>query len=284
MAIKKLKPTTPSRRGMTTQDFDTITTKKPVKSLVRIRKQNSGRNNQGRITSRHRGGGAKRFDRIVNFNLAPGTVATVQHIEYDPGRTARIARVQDQAGDLHYIVAPNGIKQGQVIRVADEGNTTSTAVETGNRLALKDIPTGATIHNIELTSGKGAQAVRSAGARAQLTAKEGDYAMVKMPSGEVRRFRLECMATIGSVGNVQHQNVKIGSAGRNRRKGIRPGVRGVVMNAADHPHGGGDGGAHGTGKPPRTPWGQLTLGYRTRRRKSTNKMIVKSRHDAKRKR
>ncbi len=284
MAIKKLKPTTPSRRGMTTQDFDTITTKKPVKSLVRIRKQNSGRNNQGRITSRHRGGGAKRFDRIVNFNLAPGTVATVQHIEYDPGRTARIARVQDQAGDLHYIVAPNGIKQGQVIRVADEGNTTSTAVETGNRLALKDIPTGATIHNIELTSGKGAQAVRSAGARAQLTAKEGDYAMVKMPSGEVRRFRLECMATIGSVGNEQHQNIKVGAAGRKRHMGIRPRVRGVAMNAVDHPHGGGDGGAHGTGKPPRTPWGQLTLGYRTRRRKSTNKMIVKSRHDAKRKR
>lgn len=280
MAIQKLKPTTPSRRGMTTQDFDAITTKKPVKSLTKIRKQNSGRNNQGRITSRHRGGGAKRFLRLVNFNLAPGTVATVEHIEYDPGRTARIARVRDEAGDLHYVLAPNGIKQGQKIKVASDEKT--VAIETGNRMSLKDIPTGSTIHNIEITIGKGAQMVRSAGARAQLTAKEGDYAMIKMPSGEVRRFRLECMATIGSVGNEQHQNIKIGSAGRKRHMGIRPRVRGVAMNAVDHPHGGGDGGAHGTGKPPRTPWGQLTLGYRTRRRKSTNNMIVKSRHDAKR--
>ncbi len=283
MAIQKLKPTTPSRRGMTTQDFETITTKKPVKSLVRIRKQNSGRNNQGRITSRHRGGGAKRFDRNVNFNLAPGTVATVQHIEYDPGRTARIARIQDEAGDLHYIVAPAGIKQGQKIQVSNEGNTTSTPVETGNRLALRDIPTGSIVHNIEITMGKGGQAVRSAGARAQLTAKEGDYAMIRMPSGEVRRFRLECMATIGNVGNEQHQNIKIGAAGRKRHMGVRPRVRGVAMNAVDHPHGGGDGGRHRMAKAPRTPWGQKTLGYKTRRRKSTNNMIVRSRHAAKRK-
>ena len=279
MAIKKMKPTTPAQRGMTSQDFDQVTTKKPVKSLLTIKKQNSGRNNQGRITSRHRGGGAKKFLRNVNFNLPEGEY-TVREIEYAPDRSARLARVQHENGDLHYIHAPNGLKKDQKIQVA--GNENSVAIETGNRLALKDIPTGAIIHNIEITKGKGAQAVRAAGARAQLTAKEGDYAMVRMPSGEVRRFRLDCFATIGAVGNEQHQNIKIGSAGRKRHMGIRPQTRGVAMNAADLPHGGGDGGAHGTGKPPRTPWGQLTLGYRTRRRKSTNKMIVKSRHDAKR--
>lgn len=279
MAIKKLKPTTPSRRGMTSADFDAITTNKPVKSLVVIKKRSSGRNNQGRITSRHRGGGTKKFLRKVNFNLPIGTVATVEHIEYDPGRTARIARVRDGAGELHYVVAPQGIKQGQQIKVVSDK---TAAGDVGNRLPLADIPTGATIHNIEITPGRGGQAVRAAGARAQLTAKEGDYAMVRMPSGEVRRFRLDAMATIGSVGNEQHQNIKIGSAGRKRHMGIRPRVRGVAMNAVDHPHGGGDGGAHGTGKAPRTPWGQLTLGHKTRRRKSTDNMIVRSRHEAKR--
>jgi len=279
MAIKKMKPTTPAQRGMTSQDFDAITTKKPVKSLLTAQKQKAGRNNTGRITSRHRGGGARKFLRNVNFNLPEGEY-TVREIEYAPDRSARLARVQHENGDLHYIHAPNGLKKDQKIQVASAEK--SVAIETGNRLSLKDIPTGATIHNIEITKGKGAQAVRAAGARAQLTAKEGDYAMVRMPSGEVRRFRLECMATIGAVGNEQHQNIKIGSAGRKRHMGIRPQTRGVAMNAADHPHGGGDGGAHGTGKPPRTPWGQLTLGYRTRRRKSTNNMIVKSRHDAKR--
>lgn len=279
MAIKKMRPTTPSRRNMTSADFGTITTKKPVKSLITVRKKTAGRNNQGRITTRHHGGGMKQFIRNVNFDLAPGTVATIEHIEYDPNRSARIARVRDEAGDLHYVIAANGMTQGQKISVADDK---PVAVETGNRMTLREIPTGATIHNIEITLGKGAQAVRAAGARAQLTSKEGDYAMIKMPSGEVRKFRLECMATIGAVGNEQHQNIKIGSAGRKRRMGVRPTVRGVVMNATDHPHGGGDGGRHGTGKAPRTPWGQLTLGYRTRHRKSTDKMIVKSRHDAKR--
>lgn len=279
MAIKKLKPTTPARRGMTTQDLDSITAKKPVKSLLVSKKQNAGRNNTGRITVRHRGGGAKRFIRKINFNLPVGTTATVEQIEYDPGRSARIARIRDGKGALHYIIAGNGMKVGQTIKVGEGVN-----IEAGNRLQLSDIPVGSTIYAIELTAGRGAQVVRSAGARAQLTAKEGDYAMVKMPSGEVRRFRLECMASLGSVGNEQHQNVKIGSAGRKRHMGIRPTVRGVVMNAADHPHGGGDGGRHGTGRAPRTPWGQLTLGYRTRRRKSTDKMIVKSRHDAKRRR
>jgi large subunit ribosomal protein L2 len=220
----------------------------------------------------------KRFYRIVNHQLAAGTVATIEHIEYDPNRSARIARVKDQHGLYHYVLADNNMRVGKTITSGADA-----AVETSNRMPLSAIPTGTFIYNIELQPGKGGQAVRSAGTKAQLMAKEGDYAQVKMPSGEVRRFRVECMATLGVVGNEQHQNIKIGSAGRNRRKGIRPSVRGVVMNAADHPHGGGDGGRHGTGKAPRTPWGQLTLGYRTRRRKATSKMIVKSRHEAKRK-
>lgn len=278
MAIKQYNPTTPARRGMTSQDFDRITTRKPLKSLTRIKKSTAGRNNQGRITTRHRGGGVKRFYRIVNHQLAAGTVATVEHIEYDPNRSARIARVKDQHGLYHYVIADNNMRVGKQITSGPDA-----AVETSNRMPLSAIPTGTFIYNIELQPGKGGQAVRSAGTKAQLMAKEGDYAQVKMPSGEVRRFRVECMATLGVVGNEQHQNIKIGSAGRNRRKGIRPSVRGVVMNAADHPHGGGDGGRHGTGKAPRTPWGQLTLGYRTRRRKATSKMIVRSRHEAKRK-
>jgi large subunit ribosomal protein L2 len=278
MAIKQYNPTTPARRGMTSQDFDGITTKKRVKSLTVIKKSTAGRNNNGRITTRHRGGGVKRFYRIVNHQLAPGTVATVEHIEYDPNRSARIARVKDQHGLYHYVIADGTMRVGKQITSGADA-----AVETSNRMPLSNIPTGTFIYNIELQPGKGGQAVRSAGTKAQLMAKEGDYAQVKMPSGEVRRFRVECMATLGVVGNEQHQNVKIGSAGRKRRLGIRPTVRGVVMNAADHPHGGGDGGRHGAGKAPRTPWGQLTLGYRTRRRKATNKMIVKSRHEAKRK-
>lgn len=279
MAIKAYKPTTNGRRGMTSQDFSDITTKKPLKSLLKIKKSTAGRNNTGRITTRHRGGGVKQYYRLLNHRLAPGTIATVEQIEYDPNRSARIARIRDQHGLYHYIIANKGLKIGTKISSGEDA-----AVETSNRLPLSKIPTGTQIFAIELQPGKGAQAVRSAGTKAQLMAKEGDYAQVKMPSGEVRRFRLECMASIGVVGNEQHQNVKIGSAGRKRRMGIRPTVRGVVMNAADHPHGGGDGGRHGTGKAPRTPWGQLTLGYRTRRRKDTSNMIVKSRHEAKRKR
>jgi large subunit ribosomal protein L2 len=277
MAIKAYKPTTAARRGMTSQDFDSITTNKPLKSLLVAGKSKAGRNNTGRITTRHRGGGVKRHYRLVNFQLAPGTVATVEHIEYDPNRSARIARVKDQHGLYHYILADSSMRQGKKIASGSE-----VAVETSNRMSLGTIPTGTLIYNIELHPGKGGQMVRSAGTKAQLLAKEGDYAQVRLPSGEVRRFRIECMATLGAVGNEQHQNIKIGSAGRKRRMGIRPTVRGVVQNAADHPHGGGDGGKHGPGKAPRTPWGQLTLGYRTRRRKSTSKMIVKSRHEAKR--
>lgn len=279
MAIKTYKPSTPARRGMTSQDFDQITTRKPLKSLVKSKKQQAGRNNTGRITVRHRGGGVKRHYRLVNHKLAPGITATIEHIEYDPNRSARIARIKDQHGLYHYVVADTNMRPGQTIQSGADA-----PVETSNRLPLGQIPNGTTIYNIEITPGKGGQMVRGAGTKAQLMAKEGDYALVRLPSGEVRRFRIEAMASIGSVGNVQHQNVKVGSAGRNRRKGIRPSVRGVVMNATDHPHGGGDGGAHGPGKPPRTPWGQLTLGYRTRRRKYSNKMIARSRHEAKRKR
>ncbi len=279
MAISQYKPTTNGRRGMTSQDTSDITTRKPLKSLIKIKKSTAGRNNSGRITTRHRGGGVKKYYRLVNHRLAPGTTATVEHIEYDPNRSARIARVKDQHGLYHYVIADKNMKVGTKIASGPEA-----VVETSNRLPLANIPAGTQIYNIELQPGKGGQAVRSAGTKAQLMAKEGEYAQVKMPSGEIRRFRLDCMATIGVVGNEQHQNVKIGSAGRKRRMGIRPTVRGVVMNAADHPHGGGDGGRHGSGKPPRTPWGQLTLGYRTRRRKSTNNMIVRSRHEAKRKR
>lgn len=279
MAIKQYKPTTNGRRNMTSQDFADITTRKPLKSLIKIKKSTAGRNNTGRITTRHRGGGVKQYYRLMNYRLAAGTTATIEEIEYDPNRSARIARIKDQHGLYHYVLADKAMKVGNVISAGEEA-----AVELSNRLPLSKIPTGTQIYAIELQAGKGAQVVRSAGTKAQLMAKEGDYAQIKMPSGEVRRFRLECMASIGVVGNDQHQNVKIGSAGRKRRMGIRPTVRGVVMNAVDHPHGGGDGGRHGSGKPPRTPWGQLTLGYRTRRRKDVSKMIVKSRHEAKRKR
>ena len=279
MAIKAYNPTTPARRGMTSQDLSDITTKKPLKSLIKAKKQNAGRNNQGRITTRHRGGGVKRHYRLVNHNLPAGLTLTIEEIEYDPNRSARIARVKDQHGLYHYIIADTSMTKGKTIQTGEQA-----PIEASNRLPLSAIPVGSQIHSIELTAGKGAQMVRAAGAKAQLMAKEDGYALIKLPSGEVRKVRLEATASLGVVGNVQHQNVKIGSAGRNRRKGIRPGVRGVVMNAADHPHGGGDGGRHGSGKPPRSPWGQLTLGYRTRRRKDTGKLIVKSRHDAKRKR
>ncbi len=279
MAIKQYNPTTPARRGMTSEDYSQITTRKPLKSLIKSKKQNAGRNNQGRITTRHRGGGVKRHYRLMNHGLADGLKLTVEEIEYDPNRSARIARVKDQHGLYHYILADTSMTKGKTIE-----SGVNAPIETSNRMPLAKIPVGTQIYAIEINPGKGAQMVRSAGTKAQLMAKEGDYAQVRLPSGEVRRFRLEATAAIGTVGNVQHQNVKIGSAGRNRRKGIRPTVRGVVMNAADHPHGGGDGGRHGSGKAPRTPWGQLTLGYRTRRRKNTNNLIVRSRHDAKRKR
>lgn len=277
MAIRTYNPTTPGQRGMTTQDLHEVTTRKPLRSLLVAKKAGSGRNNQGRITVRHRGGGVRRFYRLVNFGLESGTNAKIEQIEYDPNRSARIARIKDEKGAYHYIIAAKGMKVGHKIVSGEE-----VAIENGNRLPLKNIPIGSVIYAIEMQPGKGAQLARSAGTKAQLVAKEGDYAQVKLPSGEIRIVPLNCMAHMGSVGNEQHQNIKIGKAGRTRRKGIRPTVRGVVMNAADHPHGGGDGGRHGTAKDPRTPWGQKTLGYKTRRRKSTNRFIVRSRHAAKR--
>lgn len=277
MPVREYKPTSPARRGMTTQDFDGISTKKPLKSLIKIKKGSVARNNQGRITTRHRGGGARRYYRLLNFKLPPGTSTTVEQIEYDPNRSARIALVRDQSGARHYILAAKGMKPGKKLVVDEEA-----AVERGNRLPLKNIPNGTLIHGVELQPGRGAQLARTAGASAQLVAKEDAWAQVRLPSGEIRLISIEAMASIGPVGNEQHQNVKIGSAGRKRRMGIRPSVRGVVMAAADHPHGGGDGGKHRMARPPTTPWGQKTLGYKTRRRKSTNKFIVRGRHQAKR--
>ena len=277
MAVREYKPTSPARRGMSTQDFDGVTAKKPLKSLIKIKKGSVARNNQGRITTRHRGGGVRRYYRLLNFKLAPGTSATIEQIEYDPNRSARIARVKDQDGQHHYILAAKGMKPGDKLVASEEA-----AIERGNRLPLKNIPNGTVIHAVELQPGRGAQLARTAGVSAQLVAKEDAWAQVRLPSGEIRLISVEAMASIGPVGNEQHQNVNIGSAGRKRRMGIRPSVRGVVMAAADHPHGGGDGGRHRMARPPTTPWGQKTLGYKTRRRKSTNKFIIRSRHQAKR--
>jgi large subunit ribosomal protein L2 len=277
MAIKAFKPTSNGRRGMTTKDTDMVTAKRGVKSLLKIRKQNSGRNNQGRITTRHRGGGVKRFYRLMNHRLAPGTNATIEAIEYDPNRSARIARVKDQFGLYHYVIADGAMRVGQQITSGAEA-----PVETGNRMPLSNVPTGTFVYNIELQPGKGGQMVRAAGAKAQLIAKEGNYATLRLPSGEVRRVRVECMATLGTVGNEQHQNVKLGTAGRRRRMGWRPSVHGKAMNPADHPMGGGEG-KTGPGRNPKTPWGKPALGYKTRRRQDTNKYIVRSRHEAKRK-
>ena len=284
MALKLYKPTTPGRRQMTNQDFSAVTTNKPLRSLIIKKNKITGRNNQGKITTRHRGGGAKKFYRLVNFKLEPGTNAVIEHIEYDPNRSANIARVKDNGGKYHYIIATQDMIIGQKIQSGED-----IPIENGNRLKLKNIPLGSVIHAIELHEGKGAQIVRSAGTSAQLAAKDENYAQIKLPSGEVRLISIECSASLGVVGNAQHQNIKIGKAGRNRHRGFRPSVRGVVMNAADHPHGGGDGGRHGIGggknhgTSPKTPWGQKTLGYKTRSRKDSNKFIVRSRHIGKRK-
>lgn len=283
MAGRTYNPTTPGLRGMTSQDFSEITTKKPLKSLLVKQKKVSGRNNQGRITTRHKGGGHRKFYRIVNFKLKQGLNARIEQIEYDPNRSARIARIKDSENNFHYILATHGMKIGQLIACGQEA-----PIENGNRLALKDIPIGSTIHAIELKVNSGAQLVRSAGNSAQLMGLDNGKAQVRLPSGEVRLINEECMASIGTIGNIHNQNVKIGKAGRSRHMGRRPSVRGVVMNAVDHPHGGGDGGRHGVGggknhgSAPKTPWGQKTLGFKTRRQKNTNQYIVRSRHEAKR--
>lgn len=278
MSVKTYKPISPARRGMTTDDYTGVDKKVPKsKKLLAPKKSKAGRNNQGRITVRHRGSGAKRMYRNVNFNLKPGTKAKVISVEYDPNRSARIARIEDEEGTLHYILASTAMKKGQIITVGE-----GSAIQAGNRLPIKNIPAGTNIYDIEVSLGKGGQIARSAGTRAQLVAKEGKNAHIRMPSGEIRLVNVDCQATIGAVSNEQHQNVKYGSAGRRRRKGWRPSVRGKAMNAVDHPHGGGDGGAHGVGREPKTPWGQKTLGLKTRRRKYSDRLIVRSRRKGKR--
>ena len=276
MAIKSFKPYTPSRRNMTVSAFDGVDKKaKPVRSLLESVKKNSGRNSYGRITVRHRGGGNKRKYRIIDFKRDKFEMpATVQRIEYDPNRSAYIALVKYEDGELRYILAPVGIKAGDVIV-----SSAAADIKPGNCLPIANIPVGTVIHNIELNPGRGAQLVRSAGAAAQLMAKEGDLAQVRLPSGEVRYIRTNCMAVIGQVGNLDHENVHIGKAGRKRHMGIRPTVRGSVMNPNDHPHGGGEGKSP-VGRPgPVTPWGKPAMGLKTRKTKNpTNKFIVKRRN------
>ena len=275
MAIKKYNPTSPARRFMTVSDFAEITKKSPERSLLAKKDKHAGRNSYGRITVRHRGGGNRRKYRIIDFKRnKDGMPATVIGVEYDPNRSANIALIQYEDGEKAYIIAPIGLTDGDVV-VSGEG----AVIKPGNALFIKDIPVGTLIHNIELYPGKGAQLVRSAGNSAQLMAKEGDYAQVRLPSGEVRMIRLDCKATIGVVGNQQHENVSIGKAGRKRHMGWRPTVRGVVMNPNDHPHGGGEGKSP-IGRPaPVTPWGKPALGLKTRKTKNrTDKFIVKRRN------
>ncbi|NLJ89225.1 MAG: 50S ribosomal protein L2 [Epulopiscium sp.] len=271
MGIKKYKPYTPSRRHMTSLSFEEITKTTPEKSLVISLKKNAGRNNQGKITVRHRGGGAKVKYRIIDFKRnKDGIPARVASIEYDPNRTANIALLQYVDGEKRYILAPKGLKVGDKIM-----NGETAEIRIGNSLPMKNIPVGTTIHNIEMKPGKGGQLVRSAGAEAQLMAKEGKYATVKLPSGETRLLPIECRATIGQVGNIEHELVTVGKAGRKRHMGFRPTVRGSVMNPNDHPHGGGEGKAP-IGRPgPVTPWGKPALGYKTRKKnKESNKYIL----------
>ena len=275
MAIKKYNPASPARRFMTVSDFAEITKKSPERSLLAKKDKHAGRNSYGRITVRHRGGGNRRKYRIIDFKRnKDGMPATVIGVEYDPNRSANIALIQYEDGEKAYIIAPIGLTDGDVV-VSGEG----ADIKPGNALFIKDIPVGTLIHNIELYPGKGAQLVRSAGNSAQLMAKEGDYAQVRLPSGEVRMIRLDCKATIGVVGNQQHENVSIGKAGRKRHMGWRPTVRGVVMNPNDHPHGGGEGKSP-IGRPaPVTPWGKPALGLKTRKTKNrTDKFIVKRRN------
>ncbi len=275
MAIKKYNPTSPARRFMTVSDFAEITKTTPERSLLAKKDKHAGRNSYGRITVRHRGGGNRRKYRIIDFKRnKDGMNATVIGIEYDPNRSANIALIQYEDGTKAYIIAPIGLTDGDVVV-----SGTGADIKPGNALFIKDIPVGTLIHNIELYPGKGGQLVRSAGNSAQLMAKEGDYAQVRLPSGEVRMVRLDCKATIGIVGNQQHENISIGKAGRKRHMGWRPTVRGVVMNPNDHPHGGGEGKSP-IGRPaPVTPWGKPALGLKTRKKKNkTDKFIVKRRN------
>jgi large subunit ribosomal protein L2 len=273
MPIQQFKPTSPGRRGASGYTFEEITKKKPEKSLTITLKKSGGRNNQGRITVRHRGGGSKRKLRIIDWKRDKRDIdATVTAIEYDPNRSARIALLEYRDGEKRYILAPVGVRPGDTLQAG-----TSAEIRPGNALPLRNIPQGTVVHNIELYAGKGAQMVRSAGAGAQLMAKDGDIILLRLPSGEMRRVRAECYATIGQVGNVEHNQINLGKAGRNRHIGRRPQVRGSAMNPRDHPHGGGEGKAP-IGLPgPKTPWGKPALGYRTRNNKRTDKFIVRRR-------
>ena len=275
MAIKTFKPTTPSRRHMTVSAFEGIDKKaKPERSLTEVLKKNSGRNSYGRITVRHRGGGNKKKYRIIDFKRDKQGKATVLRLEYDPNRSANIALIQYEDGEKRYILATVGMKAGHIIMTGPESD-----ILPGNCLPIANIPVGTMIHNIELYPGKGAQLVRAAGETAQLMAKENGMAQVRLPSGEVRYIRLDCLATIGQVGNIEHENIQIGKAGRKRHMGWRPTVRGSVMNPNDHPHGGGEGKSP-VGRPgPVTPWGKPAMGYKTRKGKNrTEKFIVKHRN------
>ena len=275
MAIKKFNPTSPARRFMTVSTFEEITKAEPEKSLLEPLKKNSGRNSYGRITVRHRGGGNKRKYRVIDFKRnKDGMNANVIAIEYDPNRSANIALIEYEDGVKSYIIAPYTLKVGDVVRSGSDAD-----IKPGNALMIADIPVGTLIHNIELAPNKGGQLVRSAGNCAQLMAKEGKFAQVRLPSGEVRMIRIDCRATIGQVSNLDHENISIGKAGRKRHMGWRPTVRGVVMNPCDHPHGGGEGKSP-VGMPgPVTPWGKPTLGYKTRKKnKHSNKYIVKKRN------
>ncbi len=273
MAVKKYKPTTPGRRGMTGHTFNEVTKTSPERSLVTPRRKNSGRNNSGRITVRHRGGGSRRKIRSIDFKRdkhgVPGVVAA---IEYDPNRSARIALLHYADGEKRYILSPLALRVGDTVNAGP-----NVDVRPGNSMPIANIPPGTLIHNIELKEGRGGQLVRTAGASAQLMAKEGDYAQVRLPSGEVRLIRQTCYATIGQVGNLDHGNIKLGKAGRKRHMGIRPTVRGSAMSPRDHPHGGGEGRSP-IGMPgPKSPWGKPTLGAKTRRNKDTDKYIVRRR-------
>ncbi len=275
MAVKKYSPTSPARRYMTGSTFEDITKKKPEKSLVETSKKTGGRNVYGRITVRHRGGGAAQKYRIIDFKRnKDGIDAKVAAIEYDPNRTANIALLYYVDGEKRYILAPVGLKVGDIVESGPEAD-----IKPGNSLPLVNIPVGTMIHNIEMKPGKGGQLVRSAGNSAQLMAKEGDYAQVRLPSGEVRMIRISCKATIGQVGNIENENITIGKAGRKRWMGFRPSVRGLAMNPVDHPHGGGEGKSPIGMPSPVTPWGKPTLGYKTRKKRNkSDKFIVKRRN------
>ena len=275
MAIKKYKPTTPGRRFASVADFSSLSKKRPEKSLTVSLGKEAGRNNNGKITQRHSGGGHKRLYRIIDFKRQKDDVpAKVAHIEYDPNRSARVALLNYKDGEKRYILAPLKLKVGDEVMSGEKAD-----IKVGNCLPIKNIPVGTIIHNIELKSGKGGELARSAGGYAQLLAKEGNYANIKLPSGEVRLVRMECRATIGQVGNTSHEIINLGKAGRKRWLGIRPSVRGTAMNPVDHPHGGGEGKNKSSGRDPVTPWGKPTLGYRTRQKnKSTDKYIVRRRN------